>query len=232
MLNSRCKLNESLQIEIGGCFMRSKDPELKQKIYTYINEFSLQNMRSPSFQEIANELNINKATAYRYVLEMSDEESFDIEYKGTEIICTKSKKITHGKIDVPVVGKIACGDPTSEEENIEEYVYLPESIFGKGPCFILRANGDSMEDAGIHDGDLVVIEKKLTCEPGDIVVALDNEGQNTLKAYGGIHNGKAVLEYMNEAVYPGKEILVDSLEIQGVAKMVIKSVKKKANLHY
>ena len=87
-----------------------------------------------------------------------------------------------------------------------------------------------MEDAGIFEGDIVVIEKSSKCRVGDIIVAMDENKENTLKAYGGIHNGKAVLEYMNEHVYPGKFIEVDELSVQGVARTVIKRIRKKEKL--
>lgn len=82
-----------------------------------------------------------------------------------------------------------------------------------------------MEDAGISEGDLVVILKQSTAEIGDIVVALDDQNQNTLKRFAGFdEDNKVVLEYMNEDVYPGKTILVKELTVQGVAKHVIKSL--------
>ena len=65
-----------------------------------------------------------------------------------------------------------------------EYVSLPVSLFGKGEFYILKASGDSMEDAGIEDGDMVVIRKQPEAHVGDIVVALDETGSNTLKKYG------------------------------------------------
>jgi repressor LexA len=82
-----------------------------------------------------------------------------------------------------------------------------------------------MEDAGISEGDLVVILKQPTAEVGDIVVALDDQNQNTLKRFGGFDdNHRVILEYMNEDVYPGKTILVKELMVQGIAKHVIKSL--------
>ena len=106
---------------------------------------------------------------------------------------------------------------------MEMYVSLPEAIFGKGPGYLLRAEGDSMEDAGIHTGDLVLVRKQTTCEAGDIVVALDENNENTLKIYGGIdeESKKAVLRYANETVYPGKTILVQKLVVQGVVTHII-----------
>ena len=104
------------------------------------------------------------------------------------------------------------------------YVSLPEALFGRGDFYLLRATGDSMVDAGITEGDLILIRKQPSCEIGDVVVALDQDGQNTLKVYGGIdkENGMAILEYANEGAYPGKRILVSKLVVQGVARHVIK----------
>ena len=106
------------------------------------------------------------------------------------------------------------------------YVSLPEAIFGKGEFYLLRAAGDSMEDEDICDGDLVLIRKQPDCEVGDIVVALDENSENTLKVYGGIdkRTKKVILKYANEAVHPGKRILVNELTVQGVAKHVIKAL--------
>lgn len=126
----------------------------------------------------------------------------------------------------PITGEIHCGDPRQQEELIDEYVVLPDSIFGKGEKYILRCKGDSMEDAGISDGDLVVIRVTPEAEKGDIVVALDDEGQNTLKRYEGydIEKGMHILGYMNQAVYPDRKIEVKELSVQGIAGHVIKKL--------
>jgi repressor LexA len=83
-----------------------------------------------------------------------------------------------------------------------------------------------MVDAGISEGDMVLIRKQPDCEVGDIVVALDENNENTLKIYGGIDKkgNKVILRYANEKTYPGKAILVNELVIQGVAKHVIKEL--------
>lgn len=106
------------------------------------------------------------------------------------------------------------------------YVSLPVSLFGKGDFYILRAKGDSMVDAGIAEGDLLVIERNCPASEGDIVVALDQEQQNTLKRYVGFDNDEKcfILAYENEARYPGEVIKLKSFEVQGVARHVIKAL--------
>ena len=83
-----------------------------------------------------------------------------------------------------------------------------------------------MVDVGIEDGDLVVIRKQNDARIGDIIVALNEEGTNTLKTYGGTepHSNAAMLLYRNQEKYPDKKILVKELIVQGVAKHVIRSL--------
>ena len=83
-----------------------------------------------------------------------------------------------------------------------------------------------MVDAGIDDGDMVVISRQQSARPGDIVVALDENSTNTLKVYARNDDasGEAILRYCNEARYPGKEIRVRELTVQGVARHVIKAL--------
>ena len=81
-----------------------------------------------------------------------------------------------------------------------------------------------MIDAGIEEGDLVLVELCNEANEGDIVVALDPEGENTLKRYAGKDRDGYLLAYMNEACYPGKVMKVKSFVVQGVARHVIKTL--------
>lgn len=204
--------------------MRRKDPALMERINDYIGNYYRKEHVSPSLREIAEGVGIAKTTAHNYLVEMNDREM--LVYDGRSITNRAVTRCRTGYCSAPVVGSIRCGDPETEEEYVEEYVSLPESIFGKGPKYILRAVGDSMEDAGISEGDMLVISQTHECSEGDIVVALDENGQNTLKVFGGFdkRSGKAILEYRNQAVYGKKRILVKELEVQGVAKHVIKAL--------
>ncbi len=202
--------------------MRPRSSALKEKILAFINDFYRTNNRTPSFFEIGENFSFNKATAYRYIVEMNRDGL--VSYSNGVLTTDVISKCTLSKTSAPIIGSIGCGDPTQEEENIEEYVNLPESVFGTGNFYILRAKGDSMLDAGIEPGDLIVIDKDAQPINGAIVVALNDDNENTLKRFDGFENGKAVLSYMNEATYPGKRILVDFFTCQGVAKHIIKSI--------
>lgn len=205
--------------------MRSKSVELMNRISSYVGDYYRLNYTTPTVREIAKELGISKSTAHNYLVEMNDKGK--LSYEGGEVSnLPKVEKTTTGYFSAPLVGSIRCGDPETEEEQVEMYISLPEALFGKGQFYLLRAAGDSMEDAGISDGDLILIRKQTECEVGDIVVALDDQSENTLKIYGGIdeESNKAVLRYANAKAYPDKRILVSKLVVQGVAKHVIKAL--------
>ena len=205
--------------------MRSKNPELMEQISNYIGDYYRQHHSTPTTREIALAVSLSPAAGYKYLVEM-DKRGM-LTYENGEITnLPKINKTPTGYFSAPLVGSIRCGDPEAEEEEVEMYISLPEAIFGKGEFYLLRAVGDSMEDREISEGDLVLIRKQQVCDIGDIVVALDENGENTLKVYGGIDKKtkKVILEYANEKIYPGKRILVKELTVQGVAKNVIKTL--------
>ena len=150
-----------------------------------------------------------------------------LRYENGEITdLPKINKTETGYFSAPLVGSIRCGNPEQEEAEVERYVSLPEALFGKGEFYLLRAEGDSMVDKGIAEGDMLLISRRSDCRVGDVVVALDENSENTLKVYGGRDKktGKAVLRYANEAKYPGKCILVKELAVQGIARHVLKQL--------
>lgn len=204
--------------------MRSKNKALMDKICDFVNDYYKMYRKSPSVNEIAKGVGVAKTTSYRYLVEMN--EKGIISYDGKTIETSHTDKCVSGYFSAPVVGSVRCGDPETEEESVEEYVSLPTSIFGTGEFYILRAVGDSMIDAGINENDLVLIKKQSTASEGDIVVALDENNENTLKTYAGVdeESQHAILRYENQKVYPEKTIKVKQLVVQGVAVNVIKKL--------
>lgn len=202
--------------------MRQKDPELMKKILEYVTEYYLNYSSTPSTTQIAYAVGIARGTAYKYLVAM-DERGM-LKYQDGDIVTAAMEKIETDREEVSALGKIACGELALEEENLLFKTSLPTAVFGKGPFYILYAKGDSMVDAGIDEGDILVIRKNAEPHMGDIIVALDENNENTLKCYGGIdgQTGKARLEYQNKAVYGDKVILVNELICQGVLSHIIK----------
>ena len=199
--------------------MRRRNVELMNRIIEFAEQYDLENSSSPSVRTIAGKFGIGVSTAYRYLLEM-DERGL-ITYDGKRISNDRIEKLNSnsGVIRAAVVGSIACGIPNLAEENVEEYVSLPRSMFGDGEFFILRANGESMIDAGIETGDLVVIRKQACAEDGQIVVALVEDEATLKRLYR--DKGKVRLHPENRAM---DDIIVDDCIIQGVAVKVIKDL--------
>jgi repressor LexA len=101
---------------------------------------------------------------------------------------------------LPLVGSVAAGQPVLAEENIEEYVHVPDIAGGESGEYLLRVRGESMKDAGILEGDLVVVRSQDTADDGDIVVALVGE-EATVKRYF-LESDHVRLQPENEAMEP------------------------------
>lgn len=86
-------------------------------------------------------------------------------------------------VDVPLVGNVAAGEPILAEENITDTISLPTDIVGDAPSFLLSVRGDSMIEAGINDGDYVVVKEQPVANNGDIVVAIIDDGATVKRFY-------------------------------------------------
>lgn len=204
--------------------MRPYNQETLDKILKFVNKYYQEHHSSPTINEVAAGVGVARSTTHRYIQVLSERGLID--YDRGIMSAPQSAKMKTAYVSAPLVGSIRCGSPEEEEESIEEYVSLPVSMFGKGDFYILRAKGDSMVDAGIDEDDLLVIERNCPALEGDIVVALDEDNLNTLKRYRGFDEDEKcfVLEYENEARYPGKVIKVKGFQVQGVARHVIKAL--------
>jgi len=199
--------------------MQRLNPETFRLIENFADDYARSSGgRSPSVTEIAQGLGVSKSTVSKYLNIMKENGSIDFE--GHRGIVTKGMRAAaEGFCSVPVLGTVACGQPILAEENIEEYVRLPVSLFGRGDYFILRARGDSMINAGIDDGDLILARRQETAEYNQIVVAL-LEDEATLKRFRP-SGGKIYLHAENPAY---EDIVLDSCLIQGVAVKIIKDI--------
>jgi len=118
-----------------------------------------------------------------------------------------------GAVDLPVMGRIAAGVPIAAISEVSHNVAVPQSMIGTGDHYALEVRGDSMIEAGINDGDIVVIREGETAETGDIVVALVDEEEATLKRFRR-QNGMIALEAANPA-YETRLYRDDQVRVQG-----------------
>ncbi len=116
--------------------------------------------------------------------------------RAMELLIDKARKAL-GPSGLPLVGQVAAGSPLLAEEHVEEYLDVPEMIGGDSGDFVLRVQGDSMKDAGILDGDFVVVRSSDQADNGEIVVALLGEEATVKRFYR--ENGKVRLQPANKA---------------------------------
>lgn len=129
--------------------------------------------------------------------------------------------VNTGVIELPVMGRIAAGVPIAAISEVSHNVAVPASMVGKGDHYALEVKGDSMMDAGINDGDVVIIRETVTADNGDIVVALVEDAEATLKRYR--RNGNAIaLEAANPA-YETRLYRDDQVKVQGRLVGLIRS---------
>ena len=199
--------------------MPSKNQETFDKIKKCIDNFFDINGYSPSVRDISVIIGTPKSTVQRYLDQMKKSGVIKTGKMGIETDhISKTERVS---ICVPILGFIPCGPLTEEEEHVDGYVKLPQSFLGQGEFFILHASGDSMIEAGIDDGDMVVVRKQSHAKNGDIIVALA-DGKNTLKRYFPEPENKRIrLHPENKDM---SDFYVSELYIQGVATKVIKSL--------
>lgn len=198
--------------------MRSKDKTLMAAIEKFVCDFTDKTGISPTMQEVADGVGSSKATVQRYIAQLCEDGVLD--YSGYRTMTSTKTKMQ--AVRVPVLGTIACGIPKYAEENIEEYVRLPVALFGQGNFFILRAYGDSMVEAGIGDGDLVLIRQQNYADEGQIVVALIEDDATLKRFYPEPENGIIRLHPENHTM---EDIIVENCIIQGVAVKVLKDLE-------
>jgi len=144
--------------------------------------------------------------------------------RAIEVVSAKKSNVVIERSDVrevPLVGAIAAGSPVIAEEDITEVYPLPTSLVGRDPVFMLQVRGDSMVNAGILDGDMVVVRRQQDATDGDIVAALIGGEEATVKRLAR-SDGAVHLIAENEAYEP--IVLTDDVELLGKVVSVLRSV--------
>lgn len=202
--------------------MQKKNDERKIEVYNFINDFIKEYGVCPSYDEIASSIGCAKSTLFKYMKRL-EEEGYIERYGRNQVVTVENSN----SIDrVPVIGSVACGKPKLAIEDIQGYLPINIDWLGRGEYFGLVADGDSMINIGINDGDIVIVRKQSTAENGQVVVALipdeyGGEMTATLKRFYK-ERGRYRLQPENDTM---KDIYVKRLEILGIAVKTISDVK-------
>jgi repressor LexA len=130
--------------------------------------------------------------------------------RAIEILEFVPQKLPQAAVEVPIVGRVAAGEPILASENVEGTLPVPREVVKEDTCFALRINGKSMIEAGIFEGDLVIVRSQNYADTGDIVVALLDE-EATVKRF--FRDGNKIrLQPENSVMSP---IIVDDAQILG-----------------
>lgn len=200
--------------------MRYKSESRMREIIDFVDAYYSEHGVTPSVRAIADEIGFSKSSIHYYLTAM-DKKGM-LSYDGHSITTDRISLTAPEKSMAALIGTVSCGEPLLEEENVEKYIPLPRDIFGDGELYILRANGDSMIGAGIDSGDYVVVRKQPDFRIGDIVVALVDNSETTLKRIMFDEYSDSMYLHPENPDYP--DIPITDCQIQGVAVYVLKSL--------
>ena len=149
--------------------MSERSRSKMQAVLNYINTYNAENGYSPTVREICAELHIKStASAYYYLEKLTNEGLLSRSPNKNRAVNFKK----NSSINIPLIGTVTAGQPIFAYENYEDYYSFPAGSFRGSELFMLNVQGTSMIDAGILDGDKIVVCRQQTAENGDIVVAL------------------------------------------------------------
>ena len=182
------------------------------RVMDYIRKFSEENGYTPSVREIGKECGIKStATVHSYLEKLQTRGYLN---KATN----KKRSVTIGKssgVSIPLIGTVTAGQPIFAYENYEDYYTFPMGEFKGEDLFMLRVEGTSMIDAGIFNGDKIIVRRQETAENGEIVVAMVEDSATVKRFYR--RNGQIVLHPENESL---SDMFFENGEVSILGKVI------------
>ena len=192
----------------------------QREILDYLNEFIEDRGYAPSLDEIGRRFGLSSlATVHKHLTNLEEKGFIRRAWNRSRSVELVTTPLGGRAIDLPLLGYVAAGTPI-EAVVTNETVTVPEDLVGQRDTYALRVRGSSMIDEHIRDGDLVVVEDRKTVRDGEMVIALLDGSDVTLKKFYR-ENGHIRLQPANDAIAP---IVVesDSVQVQGVVVGVIR----------
>ncbi len=184
--------------------VRERLTRRQKEILEYIENMITEHGKAPTIREIGEKFDISSTNGVRAHLEVLMKKGYirreKLISRGIELVRALAGPVKR----VPLVGAVPAGNPITAVENIEGEIAIDTSFLPSGDTFTLRVTGESMINAGIYDGDLVLVKRQKSAEPGDIVVAVIGDDA-TVKRYFP-EEGKVRLQPENESFEP---IMID-----------------------
>ena len=185
----------------------------QQEIFDYVKRYGAEHGYPPTVRDIGKAIGLTSSSTVHAHLANLEKVGLlrrdPTKPRAIEILVDKAKQVVSPS-GLPLVGQVAAGSPTLADENIEDYVEVPGIAGGDEGEFLLRVKGDSMKNAGILEGDHVVVRRQDSASNGEIIVALV-EDEATVKRFFK-EDDHIRLQPENEALDP---ILVEDVEVLG-----------------
>ncbi len=186
----------------------------QEEILNYIKNEILERGFPPAVREICQAVNLKSTSSVHSHLESLEKNGYirrdPTKPRAIEILDDSFNMVRREMVNVPIVGTVAAGQPILAQQNIDSYFPIPSEYMPNEQSFILRVKGESMINAGIMDGDCVLVKQQSAADNGDMVVALVEDSATVKTFYK--ENGHIRLQPENDTMEP---IIVDDCQILG-----------------
>jgi repressor LexA len=193
----------------------------QKEILTFVQRYGEAHGYPPSVREIGQALGLTSSSTVHSHLAALERKGYlrrdPSKPRALEVLRDEREMPARKVVALPIVGRVAAGQPILAQENIEDYFSLPADFVRSEEAFILRVRGDSMINAGIQDGDMLVVRKQPTAQNGEIVVARVDGDEATVKRFFK-EPDRIRLQPENDSMEP---IYTRDAAIEGVALAVI-----------
>ena len=196
----------------------------QQQILDYLKEEILAKGYPPTVREIGEKVNLKSTSSVHSHLESLEKKGYikrdPSKPRAIEIVDDSFQQVRTEMVSIPVIGRVAAGEPIFAEQNIESYFPVPASMVPSGDSFVLNVKGDSMINAGIFSGDQIFVHACDTAKNGDMVVALVDDSATVKTFYK--ESDHIRLQPENDSMDP---IIVNDCQILGRVFGVFRMVK-------
>ena len=186
----------------------------QQEILEYIKSQILERGFPPAVRDICEAVHLKSTSSVHSHLETLEKNGYirrdPTKPRAIEILDESFNFTRREMVNVPMVGRVAAGEPLLAEQNVENYFPIPMEFMPNNQSFMLRVKGDSMINIGIFDGDLVLVEQRQTARNGEVIVALVEDGATVKRFFK--EEGVFRLQPENDALDP---IIVKEVQILG-----------------
>ena len=186
----------------------------QQEILEYIKSQILERGFPPAVRDICEAVHLRSTSSVHSHLETLEKNGYirrdPTKPRAIEILDDSFNFLRREMVNVPIIGRVAAGEPLLAQQNIEEYFPIPVEYMPNKQTFMLKVKGESMINAGILDGDMVLVEQRQTAHDGEIIVALVEDGATVKTLYR--EEGIIRLQPENDTMDP---IIVKDCQILG-----------------